>query len=455
MSVQCTTFTDQVLLNPPAETFTETNVLSRAIKAGTVKEVSFLLGKGCDPNLPCGSWGMRPLMVAQYTSSKARKQQIIQLLLQYGAVPSLADNCNRNCLMYACVLKSNDSINAMLQASEYDFYASDCDGNTLLHICAMVGDSNVLNSVLKYASRYRCNLNRRNKQSLTALLIAILRGKKECATILHEYGASPRFSAADFQSILHATELRSDVQVYKNVHDDLLLRVISDSDCTLKGQSYDIESIKATFQQNSGICLEPIISIVNETEEHHSQNGLAEMDSTVEYVKISKKQHTYPKLDCDQVSQNTYVYRLRSATSSQSPSYMESINDLLSHSYHVRRSASYRNPQLRIHDVNKEWTDTIRKYQLDEEYQCDHVQQVESNVKPPLRLARTSSSPSNNGLQSIQQATSRPKSLSRSTTSPHFFSQTSVAKKSMHLVEVTIDELSAGTEIPQSNDELV
>ena len=178
MSAQCATFTDQLLLNPPAETFTETTVLSRAIKAGTIKEVSILLEKGCDPNLPCGSWGMCPLMVAQYISSKVRKRQITQLLLQYGAVPSLADNHNRNCLMYACAVKSTDSINAMLQASEYDFYASDCDGNTLLHLCAMVGEPNVLNTVLKYASKYRCDLNSRNKLSFTALLIAILRGKK-------------------------------------------------------------------------------------------------------------------------------------------------------------------------------------------------------------------------------------------------------------------------------------
>ena len=133
MSAQRATFTDQLLLNPPAETFTETTVLSRAVKAGSIKEVSILLEKGCDPNLPCGLWGMRPLMVAQYISAKVRRQQIIQLLLQYGAVPSLTDNHNRNCLMYACALKSSDSINAMLQASEYDFYASDCDGNTLLH----------------------------------------------------------------------------------------------------------------------------------------------------------------------------------------------------------------------------------------------------------------------------------------------------------------------------------
>lgn len=439
-SIQCATFTDQVLLNPPAETFTETTVLSRAIKTGTTKEVSILLGKGCDPNLPHGSWGMRPLMVAQYISSKTRKRQIIQLLLQYGAGPSLADNHNRNCLMYACALKSNDSINAMLQASEYDFYASDCDGNTLLHLCAMVGDSNMLITVLKYASRYRCDLNSRNKQSLTALLIAILRGKKECAMILHEHGASPRFTAADFQSILNAIELRSDVQVYKNMHDDLLLRVISDSDCILyqaKGQSYDIECVKANFQQHSGICLESMTCPVIEAEEHHSQNGSAAT------VKISKKQHIYCKLDC-QISQNTYVYLFHCATSpAEPPSYMESIDDLLSHSYHVRRSASYRNPQGRIHDVDKEWVDMVRKYQLGEQYQCDPVQpQGENNVKPPLRLARTISSPSNNGLQSAyptQKVTSRPKSLSRSTTSPHFFSQTFVAKKS-------IDELSACAE---------
>jgi hypothetical protein len=444
MSGQCgATHTDQLLLNPPAEIFTETTVLSRAIKIGTIKEVSVLLKNGCDPNLPCGPWGMRPLMVAEYISSKVRKRQIIQLLLQYGAVPSLTDNSSRNCLMYACAVKSSDSINAMLQASEYDFYASDCDGNTLLHLCAMVGDSNVLNSVLKYASQYRCDLNRRNKWSFTALLTAILRRRKECAMILHEYGASPRFAAADFQSILHAIDLRCHLQVYKNVHDHLLLRVISDSCCILyhtKGQVHDIKCSKAKFPIK---CLEPTASSVNEAEEqcqHNSQGGSA---GAARCVKMSNKQHN----SCFKLmSLDTCGCLLKCANSTQSPSYMESIDDLLSHLYHVRRSASYRNPPVHNYDVNEEWVDTIRKYQLGEQC-CDSVQ-VENNVKPPLRLARTISSPSNNGLQSVnpaEQATSRPKSLSRSTTSPHFFSQTSLARKcnsNTRSIEAAVDELN-------------
>lgn len=453
MSARCAIITDQLLLNPPAETFTETSVLSRAIKAGTIKEVSTLLEKGCDPNLPCGSWGMRPLMVAQYISSKVRKRQIIQLLLQYGADPSLTDDHNRNCLMYACAVKSSDSINEMLQASEYDFYAPDCDGNTLLHLCAMVGDSNVLNTVLRYASKYRCDLNRRNKLSFTALLIAILRRRKECAMILHEYGASPRFAAADFQSILHALELRSHLQVCKNVHDDLLLRIISDSNCILyhaRGQSYAVKCSKAILQLHpiTCVCPEPATSSVGEVEQHqhHSHDGI---DSTAGNVKISNKHHNNIcfKLD-NQMSQSTCDYKLQYATLTQSPSSVESIDNLLSRLYHVRRSASYRNPPVQDYDVNEEWVDTIRKYQPGEGRHCDPVQ--ENNVKPPLRLARTISSPSNNGLQSVsptQQATIRPKSLSRSTTSPHFFSQSSLTKKcNIRSVEVAVDELSACAE---------
>ena len=447
MSAQCDiTFTDQFLLSPPAEMFTETTVLSRAIKTGTIKEVSILLENGCDPNLPCGSWGMRPLMVAEYISSKIRKQQIVQLLLQYGAVPSLTDNYNRNCLMYACAVKSSDSINAMLQTSEYDFYASDCDGNTLLHLSAMVGDSNVLNIVLKYASQYRCDLNRRNKLSFTALLTAILRRRKECAMMLHEYGASPRFAAADFQSILHAIDLKSHLQVYKNVHDDLLLRVITDSCCIhyhTEGQSYGDECSKGKFSIK---CLEPMTNSIKEAEEqcwHHFQDGSAEIDSTAACVKMSNKR---PNSCFKLISQDTSGCLLQRANSTQS--YTESIDDLLSHSYHVRTSASYRNPSVRNYDVNEEWVNTIRKYQLGEQCNCDSVQ-VESNVKPPLRLARTISSPSNNGLQSVnptQQAISRPKSLSRSTTSPHFFSQTSLARKSdsnTRSIEVAVDELNS------------
>lgn len=434
-SVQSVAFTDQVLLHPPAKMFTNTTVLSRAIEAGSVDDVSKLLEMGCDPNLPCGLWGMRPLMVAQYVNSKARKQQLTRLLLQFGAVPSLTDNDNRNCLMYACALKSCDAVSAILQASEYDFYASDCDGNTLVHWCAMVGDPTILNIVLEYALKYRCDLNSRNKHSLTGLLVAILRQRKECAVILHERGATPRFTATDFQSIVQAMdpEVESDMQVYRSIHNDLLLRVISDVNCIhkvyqAKGQLYDTEYLKVVFQRHSKMHLKTPSCDDEKQKWQHSQSRSVEVGSTVDCVHTSNEQHT-----SDYMTDPDIHARLRRcATAPQSPSSMESISDLLSRSYHIRRSASYCNSSVRKSNVCEEWVDTIiRNYQCGEQCQSEPLQQAEANgdVK---RLGRTISSPSNGDLQPACQnqqptTTSRPKSLTRSTTSPHFFSQPSIA----------------------------
>ena len=372
--------TDQVILKPPVDTFCDTTALSRAITTGTIKEVKLLLESGCDPNQPCGTWEMRPLMIAQYARRKERLQKIVQLLLHFGAIPSLSDNKNRNCLMYACALQSCESINKMLQAAEYNFYDTDSDGNTLLHLSAMVGRADILITILKYGARYRCDINNRNKHSLTALMIAILRQRKECTVLLHNHGATPRFTDNDLQSILSMMEENSDSACVAVDVCDLLFRIISDS-----------ESV---------------------TRKTGSPSHLTEDENQQQINPPSSSPHTD-----DRKTRNIGYMPL------QWPSYMAFIDDVLANSYHTRRSASYCDPQANKPAVNKEWVDSIRQYHHQQEEPCKRNSVPAEGTVKSSRFARTTSTPSSSeSPPATIQPRTRPRSLSRSTTSPNLLS---------------------------------
>lgn len=389
-SCQLAICTDFVLLNPPAEVFSCTTVLSRTIKTGTIKEVSVLLGKGCDPNLSCGTWGMRPLMVAQYITSKKRRQQIVQLLLQFGAVPSLVDNQRRNCLMYACALQASESVSMMLQAVEYNFYDTDCDGNTLLHVCSMVGDLEILKTVLQYGLGYRCNLNTQNKLCLTALMVAVLRHRRDCFVLLHDNGGTPRFTTDDFCSVLATMEESPLASVSTN---DLLSRIVSDSESVADQSQSQLDQYHkiSTSSMDKDQSHQPL---QDQTDLELGDDGLYKSHHT---TKIGQQPDTC-STNTEFVCQNSVNQRNTSLKSEvQTLSYMASIEDLLARPYHVRRSASYHCPQVDTPEVNKQWVDMIRKYCY-KECHCDTMA-VEATVKTLSQLSSTISSPSGSRIQ--------------------------------------------------------
>ena len=432
MSVQPPTFMDQALLKPPVETFNGTNVLSRAIKAGTVKEVHILLERGCDPNQPSGTWGMRPLMIAQYINSKIRQRQVVELLLRFGAVPSLVDNQKRNCLMYACVLQSCESVSSMLQAAEYDFYDADCDGNTLLHVCAMVGNIDILKVVLKYGSKYRCNLNSRNQHGLTALLTAILRLRRECAILLYEQGATPRFSANNFQLIVSAMENMSEIESTKFTEiNDLLLRILSDIEGVHESSRRHMElSYPELFVDQCEIDCQQVGGILKHIT-YPSTQSVCVGDTGY---------HTAFSSELNQMSGESLPRQSSSLQSDEEtpPSYMTSVENLLSRpSYHARRSSSYCVPQVNKQDLNGDWVGTIRQYRQEESCSAVEVASTVKSSSAHVQLSRAVSIPSGGHSHTAGGQTMTPSSgrqprtraLSRSTTSPHLFSQTSLTRK--------------------------
>ena len=429
MSIQAALFVDHILLRPPVETFTGTNVLSRAIETGTVREVHILLDRGCDPNQPSGTWGMRPLMIAQYVNIQRRQRQVVDLLLKYGGLPSLVDNQKRNCLMYACAVQSCECVSLMLQATEYNFYDADSDGNTLLHVCAMVGNIDILKVVLKHSSKYRCDINSKNKYGLTALMVAILRLRRECAMLLHEQGATPRFSTSNFQLILSTMENMSDINVDKITEmNDLLRRILLDSEgVRTQGSSSEQSDYlelfcpKLTSDRNDSDSQRDEETLkCNVYNNPKSFSMSSDYNQAVWSAKLKRVHHNFGR-------------SLSLQSEPEAPSYLASVEDLLTRSsYHIRKTSSYCAPHVSKPKINEDWVDTIKLYCQSESVSVEPSSTVKTS---PPQLSRAVSIPAGSRSHTTSSATAqgRPKtrSLPRSTTSPHLFSQTSLSRKSM------------------------
>jgi ankyrin repeat protein len=175
----------------PKETFFQTKVLQRAILSGSLSRISHLLKSGCDPNVSCGSIGVRPLMIACYVENEHKRAVIIQLLLEAGAVPSDTDKLGRNSLYYACWLGLDTVINILLNADDSDLTIGDSEkGNTCLHISAILGHLKVLKVVVEKMKKNGITLNTKNKEGWTALSLSYQCGNMSCFKLLCDAGAA-------------------------------------------------------------------------------------------------------------------------------------------------------------------------------------------------------------------------------------------------------------------------
>ena len=188
----------------PSELFFQTKMLQRAILSSSVSRVKYLLKSvGCDPNVACGLFGLRPLIIACYIKDERKRMKTIELLLESGADPGLPDYLGRHSLYYACWLGLLDVLNLLIQVDDSDLTEGDRkDGNTCLHVCAMLGHVELLEVLIKKVKRTGIGLNKKNYHGLTALSLAYECNKMDCFKLLHDEGALPQFVVSDFNSIL-------------------------------------------------------------------------------------------------------------------------------------------------------------------------------------------------------------------------------------------------------------
>lgn len=197
MAKLSTNFSDR-----PDTSFNQSSVLVRAIHFEDIRQVRFLLKKGCSPNKAVGKKKIRPLMMACYMKNGCKRITIIKSLLHHEVNPMLTDADGQNSLMYACALCLMDETKLILENTMYSFYDVDTNGNTLLHICARSSNVAVMELVLDKMLGYLMNINVCNNSDHTALDLAILNKNIECADKLREVGGQSTLPRARARTAL-------------------------------------------------------------------------------------------------------------------------------------------------------------------------------------------------------------------------------------------------------------
>ena len=113
--------------------------------------------------------------------------KIIELLLRFGASPTLENNKGENALTLAC-MQENFTICELLIVAKGDVNHVDKDGRTpLLKSARHNSNSDILQLLLKYDANPNCSDNMKN----TPLHFAAQRGTKDVAVFLIKLGANP------------------------------------------------------------------------------------------------------------------------------------------------------------------------------------------------------------------------------------------------------------------------
>ena len=134
--------------------------------------------------------GRTPLMIACFMTNKRRREIVCKLLLDHGANVKIRDKFKRTILMYACATRNEFLLDQLLLYNDDDLNWKDVDGNTCLMYAAIEGDIKVLEKLLRPFIRYGVDLDVSNKNGLTAYLLALRNGNRDCANLLQSSGAS-------------------------------------------------------------------------------------------------------------------------------------------------------------------------------------------------------------------------------------------------------------------------
>ncbi len=394
----------QEIAEPPNEPFTNTTVLLRAVKRGACKQINFLLEQGCNPNVSSGSRNIQPLIMACYIQDQRKQLLIIRSLLLHGADPSLVDVCSRNALMYACALAPKAVIEELLHGADFDLNAIDDNQNSALHFAAITGNVDVVTALTERLVKLQLDISIRNNHFLTPLNTALLNSHTECARVLYNYGALPRFTANQFQSILSAiSENKPEIAnrlIYRDVADGVKVSIAR---CITNEEQFET----LTRQESRKLLLQLPQGGANFQSKSQSSFSLVTKDrrlcrSRTVSADVPLCPSTVRKNTRESLTKND-GNRTRASTISifndlKPQSSLDIYDDLMSRYYSTQSSPLFCPPSKDTADVDSEWVDSIRSLCLpgilhDSPAIPCNGNPTEGVSRLPQKLIRTSSIP--------------------------------------------------------------
>jgi len=162
------------------------DLLYYALVTNNVDDIKKALEQGADIN-KLGLHGTPLSMAITCTESDEKKEIIVNMLLEHGALVNLPYNYNM--LMYAlhvAVRFGHVYIVHILLKHGADVNAKDCNQNTALQVAADWGYCDIIEMLLLCGA----NINHRNKKGYTALSIAVRNNHIGAVKLLLQMGAS-------------------------------------------------------------------------------------------------------------------------------------------------------------------------------------------------------------------------------------------------------------------------
>ncbi|XP_052768753.1 ankyrin repeat, SAM and basic leucine zipper domain-containing protein 1-like isoform X2 [Mya arenaria] len=173
---------------------TDARVLFDAVRHGKNHLVRFILeASSVDIVNSRDLHGKTPLMACCYTKEEGARDNTVRLLLRHGADVNLTDDCGRTVLSYVCERRCNDILRILIKEHNIDPDITDTNGNTPLVYSAMVGNDIACDILIRHFRRLGLNVDAKNDEGFTALLMAAKHGNITCAQIVMGQGKASAF----------------------------------------------------------------------------------------------------------------------------------------------------------------------------------------------------------------------------------------------------------------------
>ena len=166
-----------------------------ACKKGNIDAIDILLNAGADPNI-ADSVGVTCI---QHVVFEVCSKETLQAIISHGADVNATNKNNLTALMIACMKGNIDVINVLLNAGA-DHSIVDTDGKTWIHYAVRGGSSK---ETLQVIINHGADVNATNKNNLTALMIACMKGYIDAIDVLLSAGADPSIADTKGETWIH------------------------------------------------------------------------------------------------------------------------------------------------------------------------------------------------------------------------------------------------------------
>ncbi|XP_078574728.1 uncharacterized protein LOC144860997 [Branchiostoma floridae x Branchiostoma japonicum] len=162
-------------------------ILHRAVLDGRVHQVRLLVSIGVSLE-ERDRGGLTPLMLTCYVDKEESGLRIARILARSGAYLNVEDSAGMNVLHHACKAGKYGIVAFLLDEDAMVTNSPDKLGNTPLNYAAINGNPQLVKLLVNSLTRYRVDIDHRNKEGFTALLLATKYGHYQASQILLREG---------------------------------------------------------------------------------------------------------------------------------------------------------------------------------------------------------------------------------------------------------------------------